>query len=140
MQRLFWALYAVLNTSAHALHFGGLTLRTTGWGPLIARSIVSGIVVASPLGLEVITPRVVHAGEAGTKSDKTFELCVSRCVFEETKPPPIGSTVERLEAKDRKTIVTDCRKGCAKTKAQLMLGEPKPKKVVEGGSQAESSQ
>ena len=136
MQRLFLALVALALYCTSALRVGAI--RTSGWGPLIARSIVSGIVVASPLGLEVITPRVVYAGEAGTKSDKSFELCVSKCVFEETKPPPIGSTVERLEAKDRKTIVTDCRKGCAKTKAQMMLGEPK--KVAGAGGQAESSQ
>jgi len=137
MQRLFVALVALALCCTSALRIGSSN-RTGGWGPLIARSIVSGIVVASPLGLEVITPRVVYAGEAGTKSDKSFELCVSKCVFEETKPPPIGSTVERLEAKDRKTIVTDCRKGCAKTKAQLLLGEPK--KVAGAGGQAESSQ
>jgi len=64
----------------------------------------------------------------GTKTDKGFELCISKCVFSETRPPPVGSTNDRLEAvKSRAEIIRDCRKSCAKTKQQLLLGEPKKK-------------
>jgi len=64
----------------------------------------------------------------GTNSDKGFELCISKCVFSETRPPPVGSTNDRLEAtKSRAEIIRDCRKTCAKTKQQLLLGEPKNK-------------
>jgi hypothetical protein len=64
----------------------------------------------------------------GTKNDKKFELCVSKCVFEETRPPPVGSSNERLEAtstRQRPEIIKACRKTCAKNKQQLMIGDPK---------------
>ena len=70
---------------------------------------------------------LVHAkgGPEGSKTSRKFENCVSQCVFDETKPPPVGSGVDRLEATDQKTAIRICRKKCAKTKAQTMLGTPK---------------
>lgn len=66
--------------------------------------------------------------QEGTKTDKSFELCISKCVFAETRPPPVGSSNDRLEAtKSRGEILRECRKSCAKTKEQLLLGEPKKK-------------
>ena len=68
------------------------------------------------------------ADQTGTKSDKAFELCLSKCIFEETKPPPVGSSAERLEAtKSRMEILKDCKKTCAKTSEQLLTGTPKKK-------------
>jgi hypothetical protein len=65
---------------------------------------------------------------AGTKTDKKFELCISKCVFNETKPPPVGASTERLEStRTRGEILKDCKVTCATTKEQLMLGKPKPK-------------
>ena len=53
---------------------------------------------------------------------------ISKCVFEETKPPPAGSSADRLEAKkSRAEIIKECRKKCAKTSEQLMIGSPKTK-------------
>ena len=43
-----------------------------------------------------------------------------------------GSTIERLEAtssKSRSDIIKECRKSCAKTKNQLLMGEPKKEKT-----------
>ena len=64
----------------------------------------------------------------GSKTDKSFELCISKCVFQETKPPPVGSDSDRLEAKKtRSEIIKECRIKCAKTNEQLLLGIPKKK-------------
>lgn len=53
---------------------------------------------------------------------------ISKCVFEETKPPPVGSSADRLEAKkSRSEIIKECRKKCAKTSEQLLIGSPKTK-------------
>ncbi|KAJ1430098.1 hypothetical protein B484DRAFT_449048 [Ochromonadaceae sp. CCMP2298] len=74
------------------------------------------------LGLAVVP------AQADEKSTKVFELCVSKCVFNDTKPPPVGSDTARLEAsRGRAEIIRDCRKQCAKNKEQLMLGKPKIK-------------
>jgi hypothetical protein len=65
---------------------------------------------------------------AGTITDKKYELCVSKCVFSETRPPPNGADNERiLTTISRTDIIKDCRKSCAKTKEQLLLGKPKVK-------------
>lgn len=68
---------------------------------------------------------------AGTITDKKYELCVSKCVFSETRPPPNGADNERiLTTISRTDIIKDCRKSCAKTKEQLFLGKPKVKAAV----------
>lgn len=91
----------------------------------ILKMMTSACLIATLLS----STNVVYAGEdTGTKTDKAFELCLSKCVFKETKPPPIGSTSERLEAsKTRGEIIKDCKKICATTKEQLLLGAPKKK-------------
>lgn len=72
-------------------------------------------------------PLQAQAATEGAKTDKKFELCLSKCVFEETKPPPVGSTAERLETqRSRGEIIRDCRAKCATTKQQLLTGQPKP--------------
>ena len=65
-------------------------------------------------------------GQEGTRSSKTFEVCMSKCIYQQTRPPPIGSSSERLEqSKSRGEIVTDCKMSCATTKEQTMVGKPK---------------
>ena len=47
-------------------------------------------------------------------------------MFEETRPPPIGSTTEKLtDPKPRSLALKECRVKCAKNKNQLLLGKPK---------------
>lgn len=56
----------------------------------------------------------------GSKEEKSFENCLSKCVFNETRPPPIGSSNERLEVtKSRGEIVRECKQKCAKNKDQV---------------------
>lgn len=58
--------------------------------------------------------------------DKEFEVCLSKCIFEETKPPPVGASVERLTiTRPRGEIIRDCKKQCATSPEQLLLGSPK---------------
>ena len=84
-------------------------------------------VVALGISLSISQPAFSKNIE-GTKSDKDFELCLSKCVFRETKPPPAGSSAERLEVQlSRPEIIRDCKAKCAKTKEQLLLGAPKVK-------------
>eukprot|EP01039_Chlorochromonas_danica_P003243 gene3244-3553_t len=57
---------------------------------------------------------------------KEFEVCLSKCIFEETKPPPVGASVERLTVtRPRGEIIRDCKKQCATSPEQLLLGSPK---------------
>jgi hypothetical protein len=62
------------------------------------------------------------------KEGKNFELCLSKCVFSDTRPPPIGSDRKRLEAtRTRVEILHDCKVQCATSKEQLLTGKPKLK-------------
>ena len=92
---------------------------------------MSAILCSSLLTLSPIvsgTIAIPTAVYADNKLDKQFELCISKCIFEETKPPPVGSSAERLEAtKTRGEIVRECRVKCAKNKEQLLIGKPKVK-------------
>lgn len=53
----------------------------------------------------------------GTKKDPGYEACVSKCMYECTKP-------KGMEQKSRGECLPDCKKECATTKAQLMIGTP----------------
>ena len=71
----------------------------------------------------------------GTKSDKGFELCLSKCTFAASRPPPAGSPTERLTVTmTRGETITMCKQKCAKTKEQTMIGEPKKNKVPKAES------
>lgn len=73
-------------------------------------------------------PSSAWSDDKGTKTDKYFESCMSKCVFAETRPPPVGSSNDRLEAKkSRGEILGDCKRQCATTKEQLLIGAPKQK-------------
>jgi len=116
-------------------------MKTSRWfskpKPLVHFLVASSLVLlpVGPIGISELlgapSSAIASGGVAGTKTDKYFEACVSKCVFDETKPPPVGSPVDRLEAKDRKTVISDCRKSCAKTPEQLLLGSPKQSKKVD---------
>ena len=53
----------------------------------------------------------------GTKKDPDFEACLSKCLYDCTKP-------KGVEQRSRKECLPECKKTCAKTKEQLMLGKP----------------
>jgi hypothetical protein len=55
----------------------------------------------------------------GTKKDPGYESCVSQCMYECTKP-------KGNEQMSRTQCLPGCKKQCATTKAQLMVGTPLP--------------
>jgi hypothetical protein len=55
----------------------------------------------------------------GTKKDPGYESCVSQCMYDCTKP-------KGNEQKSRSECLPGCKKECATTKAQLMVGTPAP--------------
>lgn len=84
----------------------------------------------------LITTNTVWADSDDSKAAKKFELCLSKCVFEETRPPPLGSSSERLEVqRSRGEIIRDCRSKCAKTPEQMLLGKPKSSKPSQDNTQ-----
>ena len=93
------------------------------WKPT-KRAVRNGM--ASVLAITLtLSDSALAKGPEGSKTSKKFEGCMSTCVFDATKPAPIGSGVERLVAVDQRTAIRECKKKCAKSKAQLMTGEPK---------------
>ena len=95
-----------------------------------ARTIAARLLVPALIFGGWVDETLAKGGPEGSKTSRKFENCVSQCVFDETKPPPVGSSVDRLGAVDQKTAISVCRKKCAKTKAQLMTGNPKDKAAM----------
>lgn len=80
----------------------------------------------------LFTSTCAHAYDEKTegKGSKAFELCLSKCIYAETRPPPINASVERLSVtKGRSEIIFDCKAKCAVSKQQLLLGQPKQEKI-----------
>lgn len=87
--------------------------------------LVKSILAIGITSTMLLAPVVADDNE---KANKAFELCMSKCVFAETRPPPVGSETTRLEArKGRAEIIRDCKQKCATTSEQLLLGKPKKK-------------
>ena len=101
---------------------------SSAWSTSACKRSFGAVLIATQL-LEG-SAALAKGGPDGSKTNKKFEACVSTCVFDLTKPAPIGSGVERLEAMDQKTAISTCRKKCAKSKAQLMTGEPKSRESL----------
>jgi hypothetical protein len=58
----------------------------------------------------------VPDGIKGTKEDPAFQACLSKCVYECTKPK--GGLEQRLRAE----CLPECKQKCATTKEQLLKG------------------
>jgi hypothetical protein len=68
------------------------------------------------------------SSEEDKSAVKGYELCLSKCVYQETRPPPQGSSNERLDViRPRTEIVRTCKKQCASTDSQ----KAKAKKMAE---------
>lgn len=78
-----------------------------------------------------------YASDDASKTAKAFELCLSKCVYQQTRPPPINSDNDRLQVvKERSEIIRGCKSECAVNKEQLLLGKPKQKKIDDNDSTA----
>lgn len=94
---------------------------------IVAGGLTAGVVgtmddrngVQQRRGMNLLFPSPVWAkdGVKGTKDDPAFQACLSKCIYDCTKPK--GS-----EQKSRSECLPDCKQQCATTKAQLLRGEP----------------
>lgn len=67
----------------------------------------------TPILIALSTSFPVDSASALDKMSKETETCMSKCVFEETKPPPLGSKAERLLVqRSRVDIIQDCKAMC----------------------------
>ena len=57
------------------------------------------------------------AAMVGTKQDPKYEACLSKCMYDCTKP-------KGMEQKSRAVCLPECKAQCATTKQQLMIGTP----------------
>ena len=95
---------------------------------LLLKNIISAVSAAVIIS-SFCDAAVARDNSAGTKTDKGFELCVSKCTFAASRPPPVGSSTERLAVTmSRGEVITMCKNKCATTKEQTMIGEPKKNK------------
>lgn len=53
----------------------------------------------------------------GTKEDPEYQACLSKCVYDCTKP-------KGEEQKSRSECIPECKRKCATTKEQLLTGTP----------------
>ncbi|CAN0359542.1 unnamed protein product [Ascophyllum nodosum] len=74
-------------------------------------------VAASPLLFSTTANAKDDPALKGTKEDPDFVKCVSDCVYFCTK--------QKQPAKSRTECIPECRKSCAKTKAQQLVGRPR---------------
>ena len=75
--------------------------------------VASASLVPTPAWAASIDPAI-----KGTKKDPAYEACVSKCMYDCTKPKVEGQ-------KSRQECLPDCKKQCATTKEQLLRGTPK---------------
>jgi len=77
---------------------------------------------ATAVATVVLHPAAAPAESKGGKYDKSFDECLSKCVYEETK---ITKGIAKVEVKSRSEAFVECKPKCAKTKEQLLTGKPK---------------
>jgi hypothetical protein len=75
--------------------------------------------VVSVVGVTSLPPPAFAADDnvKGTKKDPVYEACLSQCMYDCTKP-------KGYEQKSRMECLPECKKSCAKTPEQLLLGTP----------------
>lgn len=74
---------------------------------------ISIISTSSPAYAKTVDPKLKD-----TKDDPAYQNCISKCVYECTKP-------KGDEQKSRSECLPECKQKCATSKAQLMIGTPK---------------
>ncbi len=113
--RLFlWAVLSFLWAPSHPCWSWNLQ---RGWraGFLPKGAAATAVVLTggtAPAGAKDADPAL-----KGTKKDPAYETCISQCMYECTKP-------KGNEQMSRTQCLPGCKKQCATTKAQLMVGTP----------------
>jgi hypothetical protein len=84
----------------------------------MARFIVPSAVLIATTSLPAnAAEKEIDPAIKGTKKDPGYEACVSKCMYTCTKP-------KGMEQISRSECLPVCKKECATTKAQLMVGTP----------------
>jgi hypothetical protein len=75
------------------------------------------VIAASSTSPVAAWAREIDPFTKGTKKDPEFEACLSKCLYQCTKP-------KGEEQKSRAECLPECKKSCATTKEQLLTGSP----------------
>eukprot|EP00903_Cladosiphon_okamuranus_P019094 g17571.t1 len=78
---------------------------------------VFGAVAASSFAFVAAADAKDDPALKGTKADPEFVTCLSDCIYYCTK--------DKEQSRSRQECIPECRKTCAKTKAQGMIGAPR---------------
>jgi hypothetical protein len=104
------------HLNAHLVGRQILTLAASAETTSMRRLKLLDIVKLSANLLVVTSVLSPESCSALDKMSKDAETCLSKCVFEETRPPPLGSNAERLLVqRSRIDIISDCKEICFKT-------------------------
>lgn len=106
---------ATLVAASHA--FGVSNQECSSAATPMTRSNFLAIMAAGATASVVTTPAFAKDDPSlkGTKKDPAFEACLSKCMYDCTKPK--GS-----EQKSRSECLPECKQTCATTKSQLLKG------------------
>jgi hypothetical protein len=85
--------------------------------PLQSRRVFGSVLALAWTIPTTAAAKDVDSSVKGTKKDPTYEACLSKCVYECTKP-------KGTEQKSRAVCLPECKQTCATNKEQLMLGQP----------------
>eukprot|EP00558_Chaetoceros_sp_UNC1202_P011796 CAMPEP_0197253786 /NCGR_PEP_ID=MMETSP1429-20130617/66307_1 /TAXON_ID=49237 /ORGANISM="Chaetoceros sp., Strain UNC1202" /LENGTH=128 /DNA_ID=CAMNT_0042716579 /DNA_START=29 /DNA_END=415 /DNA_ORIENTATION=- len=91
--------------------------------PMSRLAFLKTSIATTTLVLANSSPSLAKDSEAalkGTKNDPKFQTCLSQCVYDCTKP-------KGDEQKSRAECLPECKKQCASTSEQLLLGSPMKK-------------
>ena len=106
-----------IATLVAASHAFGVSNQECSSAAAMTRSNFLAIMAAGTTASVFTTPAFAKEDPSlkGTKKDPAFEACLSKCMYDCTKPK--GS-----EQKSRGECLPDCKKQCATTKTQLLKG------------------
>jgi hypothetical protein len=98
---------------------GGMQSRARFLSTFAAAVVTTAVGVSSSALPASAAETKIDPAVKGTKKDPGYESCVSQCMYECTKP-------KGNEQMSRSQCLPGCKKQCATTKAQLMVGTPLP--------------
>ena len=96
-----------------------ILLPAMGWRPHLEQHMARRNAIVGAASLLSTLPRACNAA---SKYDKDFDNCLSKCVYEKTK---ITKGIAQVEVISRAEAFAECKPKCAKSKEQLMIGQPK---------------
>ena len=109
------------SCGSQSRHLVNISSRTTVSRNDMIRSVLvlgwMNVVTTSPLMAAAVDTTTQTTAITGTKQDPKYESCLSKCMYDCTKP-------KGNEQKSRAVCLPECKAQCATTKQQLMIGTP----------------